>query len=145
MASALAIGLVVCPLLLAGLTFVVPSNRWRPWLLPLTATLHLGLTAWALAEPEVSAFHDPLGRAWMKLDPLGKVFLGLVSVLFCLCAWYGPAYLRWRSRRDNRVFCACLLLTLAMMTLVILSHHLGLMWVAMEATTLVTAHCLYFN
>ena len=32
-----------------------------------------------------------------------------------------------------------------MMTLVALSHHLGLMWVAMEATTLVTAPLLYFN
>jgi hydrogenase-4 component F len=43
------------------------------------------------------------------------------------------------------VLCACLLLTLAMMTLVILSHHLGLLWVAMEATTLATAPGLYFN
>lgn len=31
------------------------------------------------------------------------------------------------------------------MTLVAMSHHLGLMWVAMEATTLVTAPLLYFN
>jgi hydrogenase-4 component F len=32
-----------------------------------------------------------------------------------------------------------------MMTLVALSHHLGLMWVAMEATTLVSATSIYFN
>ena len=32
-----------------------------------------------------------------------------------------------------------------MMTLVSLSHHLGLMWVAMEATTLVSASSIYFN
>jgi hydrogenase-4 component F len=140
MESWLAVLLVGCPLLLAGVTFAVPSNRWRPWLLPLTAVLHLGLTAWALAEPEVSA----LG-GWLLLDPLGKVFLGFVSVLFCLCAWYAPAYLRLRPERSNRVFCSALLLTLAMMTLVILSHHLGLLWVAMEATTLATAPCLYFN
>ena len=31
------------------------------------------------------------------------------------------------------------------MSLVILSHHLGLMWVAMEGTTLVTAPAVYFN
>lgn len=31
------------------------------------------------------------------------------------------------------------------MTLVTLSHHLGLMWVAMEATTLVSASSIYFN
>src|SRR5262245_17885992 len=32
-----------------------------------------------------------------------------------------------------------------MMTLVTLSQHLGLMWVAMEATTLVSAPSIYFN
>jgi hydrogenase-4 component F len=32
-----------------------------------------------------------------------------------------------------------------MMSLVTLSHHLGLMWIAMETTTLVTAPCIYFN
>ncbi len=31
------------------------------------------------------------------------------------------------------------------MSLVTLSHHLGLMWVAMETTTLITAPCIYFN
>jgi hydrogenase-4 component F len=136
----MALALVVCPLILAGLSFAVPSNRWRPVLVPLTAALHLGLTTWALTQPEVSA----LG-GWLVLDPLGKVFLGFISVLFFLCACYAPAYLRLRSERPNRVFCTCLLLNLAMMSLVILSHHLGLMWVAMEATTLVTAPSLYFN
>src|SRR5207245_2882632 len=48
------------------------------------------------------------------------------------------------QRRSNRVFCACLLLSLSMITLVILSHHLGLMWVAMEATTLAMAPNIYF-
>jgi hydrogenase-4 component F len=37
------------------------------------------------------------------------------------------------------------MLSLGMMTLIILSHHLGLMWVAMEATTLTSAPGLYFN
>src|SRR5207245_10570181 len=35
--------------------------------------------------------------------------------------------------------------SLSMMTLVILSHHLGLLWVAMEATTLSLAPNLYFH
>jgi len=44
----------------------------------------------------------------------------------------------------NRVFCACFLLSLSMITLVVLSHHLGLMWVGMEATTLAMAPNIYF-
>src|SRR5262249_22618955 len=82
---------------------------------------------------------------WLLLDPLGRVFLTFQSVLFFLCSLYAPGYLALRSDRSNRVFCANLLLSLAMMTLVSLSHHLGLLWVAMEATTLVSATSIYFN
>ncbi len=82
---------------------------------------------------------------WLLLDPLGKLILGFLSVLFFLCSLYAPGYLALRADRPNRVFCANFFVVQAMMTLVALSHHLGLMWVAMEATTLVTAPLLYFN
>src|SRR5207253_245292 len=82
---------------------------------------------------------------WLLLDALGKVVLGFLSVLFFLCSLYAPGYLAYRADRPNRVFCANLFVALAMMTLVTLAHHLGLMWVAMEATTLVTAPSIYFN
>src|SRR5262249_12115829 len=68
-----------------------------------------------------------------------------ITVLFLVCAFYAPAYLALRPERSNRTLCACLLISLAMMTLTTMSHHLGLMWVAMEATTLATAPQLYFN
>ena len=47
--------------------------------------------------------------------------------------------------RSNRVFTASLLAFIGLITLVIWSHHLGLMWVAIEGTTLVTAPLIYFN
>jgi hydrogenase-4 component F len=43
------------------------------------------------------------------------------------------------------VFCAGLLLFLGVMTLITESHHLGLMWVALELNTLASAPLLYFN
>jgi hydrogenase-4 component F len=132
--------LVLVPIAWSILTFALPSNKWRPWLLPPAALSHLVITVWALQFPTVVGFHD-----WLRLDPLGKIFLGLISVLFFLCSCYAPGYLALRPHRDNRALCSCLLLGLSMMTLVILSHHLGLMWVAMEATTLVSAPGLYFN
>src|SRR5690349_17431074 len=133
--------LLVClPIVWSALAFAIPSNRWRPWLLPPAALMHLIITGWALQQPSLTGFND-----WLRLDPLGKIFLGLISVLFFLCSCYAPGYLALRQHRDNRVLCSCLLLGLSMMTLVILSHHLGLMWVAMEATTLVSAPGLYFN
>ncbi|HPS55686.1 MAG TPA: proton-conducting transporter membrane subunit, partial [Sedimentisphaerales bacterium] len=39
----------------------------------------------------------------------------------------------------------CLLSFLGIMSVVVWSHHLGLMWVAIEGTTLVTAPLIYFN
>ena len=133
--------LLVCfPIAWGFVAFVVPSNKWRPMMLPLGGSVHLVMTAIALQGPEQRGLYG-----WLNLDPLGKIFLGLVSVLFFLCACYAPGYLAQRQQRDNRVLSTCLLLSLGMMTMIILSHHLGLMWIAMETTTLVSAPGLYFN
>jgi hydrogenase-4 component F len=137
-------GLILFPLVMAAVTFAVPSNRWRPWLLPLGALGQLGLAAAAILRPGDETVLSGLG-GWLLLDALGKVILGFLSVLFFLCSLYAPGYLALRGDRPNRVFCANLFATLAMMTLVSLSHHLGLMWVAMEATTLISAPSIYFN
>jgi hydrogenase-4 component F len=136
--------LILFPLVMAAVTFAVPSNRWRPWLLPVGALGHLGMVAVAVLQPGDGAPLSGLG-GWLLLDALGKVVLGFLSVLFFLCSLYAPAYLALRADRPNRVFCANLFVVLAMMTLVTLSHHLGLMWVAMETTTLASAPLLYFN
>jgi hydrogenase-4 component F len=135
--------LILFPLAMAVVTFAWPLDRTRPWLLPLGGLGHLGLVVAAL-HPSSFILHPSEG-GWLALDALGKVILGFLSVLFFLCALYAPGYLALRSDRPNRVFCANLFTALAMMTLVTLSHHLGLMWVAMEATTLASAPAIYFN
>jgi hydrogenase-4 component F len=135
--------LILLPLAMAALAFVLPSNRGRPWLLPVGALGHLGLVAVAIFQPGDGAVVSGLG-GWLLLDPLGKVFLGFFSVFYFVCLSYTAVYLSHETRRSNRVFCSCLLLSLAMMTLVVLSHHLGLMWVGMEMTTLVMAPTIYF-
>ncbi|MCY2992033.1 MAG: proton-conducting transporter membrane subunit [Planctomycetota bacterium] len=134
--------LLLFPLTMAAVALAVPSNRWRPKLLPLGAVVHLGLVLYAVFEspPPVTGL-----RGWLFLDALDKVVLGFQGLLFLLCAWYASGYLPLRSERTNRVFCACLFAVAATMTLVCLSHHLGLMWVGMEATTLASAPLLYFN
>jgi hydrogenase-4 component F len=135
--------LVAFPLAMAALAFAVPSNRWRPWLLPIGAAVHLALVVTALSQPrDVPASWF---GGWLILDALGKLVLGYLSSFFFLCSLYAPGYLALRSERSNRVICSNLFASLSMMTLVTLSHHLGLMWVAMEATTLASAPSLYFN
>src|SRR5437867_5530227 len=136
--------LVLFPLVMAAAAFAVPSNRWRPWLLPVGALAQLIFALTAISE---RGDRLPISAAnnWLLLDPLGKVVLGFLSVLFFLCSLYVPGYLALRADRPNRVFCANLFAALSMMTLVSLSHHLGLLWVAMEATTLISAPSIYFN
>ena len=126
--------LVLLPIAAAGLAFAIPSNRWRPLVLPAAGAMHLALASWLLSQGDQWAFDR-----WLAIDPLSRLFVGYISLLFFLCAIYAPAYLRLRSERDNRVLCACLLAALGMMSLIAISHHLGLMWIAMEATTLATA------
>ncbi|MGH7144288.1 MAG: proton-conducting transporter membrane subunit [Planctomycetota bacterium] len=132
--------LVLLPLAFAGLALAVPSNRVRPWLLPTAAVLHTAGVAVVVARPELG-----VTSPWLTLDPVGRLVLISVSGLFLLCAFYTVGYLLYRQERSNRVFCACLLAFLGTMTLVTFSQHLGLFWVAMEATSLSVAPLIYFN
>jgi hydrogenase-4 component F len=138
--------LIAFPLVMAAAAYAVPSNRVRPWLLPVGALGQLALVG-GMLYPELLPFAVSASElnGWLTLDALGRVFLGYLSVLFCLVSFYAPGYLALRSDRDNRVLCANLFASLAMMTLVTVAHHLGLLWVAMEMTTLVTAPAIYFN
>ncbi len=131
--------LIFVPLIFAAMALLVPDKR-RPLLVPMGGFAHLMLVIFALTGDPIST-----GNGWLVLDPLGKLVLGFISLLFFLCSLYAPIYLSLRPDRPNRFFCACLLAMLGMMTLVTMSHQLGLMWVAIEATTLATAPLLFFN
>ena len=129
---------ILLPVLVAAVAFLWPSDRTRPAWLVVGAAGHGAATAWALSRPSDMT-------QWLALDPPGRLVLGLVSLLFALCSVYGLGYLRARADRPNRIFCSAILLFLGTMTFITWTHHLGLMWVAIEATTLASAPLLYFN
>jgi hydrogenase-4 component F len=132
--------MIFFPLMIAAIAVAVPSNRLRPWLLPLTAVAHFAAVVFTLMRPDFM-----VSAKWLVLDPPARIVLLVVSSLFLFCSFYTVGYLQYRKERSNRVFCACLLCFLGIMSIVVWSHHLGLMWVAIEATTLVTAPLIYFN
>jgi hydrogenase-4 component F len=134
------LALVIVPVVLGAVAFVTPSSRGRAWLVPLGAVAHALITLYFLVQPPAASLNG-----WLVLDPLGKVVLGLVSLLYLFCAFYVPGYLALRPQRKTNIFCAALLAFLASMSLMILSHHLGLMWVAIETATLSSAPLVYFN
>lgn len=134
------IPIIVVPLVLALAALLMKDNRRRPLLLVLAALVHTVASLFAVAVPT-----EPSPGAWLHLDAPGRLVLILVSLLFLFASFYAVGYLRYRIERDNRVFVACVLAFVAMMSLVTYSRHLGLAWVAVEATTLAGAPLIYFN
>src|SRR6266540_4120661 len=131
---------ILAPLALAAVALAVPSNRRRPVVLLAGALLHAGGVVALFVSPSPAA-----PAAWLAFDPLAKITLLTTTILFVASAVYAQGYLAQRTDRDNRVFVGGLLGLLGTMTTVALSQHLGLTWVAMEASTLVTAPLIYFN
>ncbi len=136
----MAYALIFLPILMAALAAVIPSNRLRPWLIPVTGTAHLAMTLFTLTRLDLTAT-----SGWLVLDPLGMLILLTVSSLFFFCSFYTLGYLRRSREHSNRVFCVCFMIFLGLMSLVTCSHHLGLTWVAVEGTTLATAPLIYFE
>ena len=132
--------LTVIPLAGALTAWLITSNHWRPLVLPVVACIHLILTGFASAE----APSRTLG-GWICLDAVGKLFLLEFSALFAACAFYGVNYLQYRKERNNRGLCTGFLVCLSAMTLATTAHHLGLLWLAIETTTLSMAPLVYFN
>jgi hydrogenase-4 component F len=131
---------ILAPLAVGAVAFAVPSNRHRPLALVAGALLHAaGVAALFVAPPQ------PSPGAWLALDAIGKITLLTTTILFLAASVYAQGYLAQRTDRDNRVFVGGLLGLLGSMSVVALSHHLGLTWVAMEASTLATAPLIYFN
>jgi hydrogenase-4 component F len=147
-------GLILLPAIAAAIAFATRSRRLRECCLVGTAVVHALLVAALAADPPARS-----RAAWLGLDPLGLLFLIIVSALFLLASVYTVGYLRREpeqprgdleegflfSNEPAPAFVACLLLFLATMSLVTVSHHLGLLWIAIEATTLASAPLIYFH
>lgn len=145
---------ILIPALAGAAAFFIGSDRLRRRLLVSTAIVQFALSVGTWLAPPAAA----LG-GWLAEDALGRLFLTLTSLLFLASSFYAVAYLREErsqphsdseegflfSNAREASFTGCLLLFLAAMTLVTLSQHLGLLWVAVEATTLASAPLIYFH
>ncbi len=133
--------LVIVPLVFAAIVLAIPSNRLRPLLLPVGGAVQLVQVYQQLAAALRAAIRQVAGARSVGQGVSGHRH-GAVCHLLGLCARLSLLPLGARTIACSAPACFC---RLSMMTLIIISHHLGLMWVAMEATTLATAPGLYFN
>lgn len=147
--------LILLPAISGLATLLLRHSLMRRGLWVTAAVGHTALVAlcW-MQRPE------PVLDGWVALDAAGLLFLSLASALFLAATLYGVAYLSrthapatssdtteedWLTPAPESVFIGCQLLFLAAMTLVTVSHHFGLLWVAIEATTLASAPLIYYH
>jgi len=131
------LALIAIPALGAMVAYVLPARR-RSTLLIVVAAVHVALVARLWIVPGEQAL-----TGWLADDPLGRVILTLVSVLFLAVAQYAIAYVRIGDPPGGRAFVTCMLGFLAAATLVALSHHFALLWIGLESTTLAVAPLIY--
>ena len=146
--------LVLLPIVAAIAMLGIRPAAVRRCLLIVVAAAHAILTACTWVNLPAPALDG-----WLLLDAPGLLFLSITSALFLVVSLYALGYLNredWGKRQDfeegflftnsrESVFLCCLLLFLGMMTLVTVSQHFGLIWVAVEATTLTSAPLIYFH
>jgi hydrogenase-4 component F len=147
--------LILVPLLSGIAALVIRADRPRRVLLVSTAAIHLLLTISSQGAP-------PVYGDWLALDALGCLFLSITSTLFLIASVYGIGYLAREKKAEQRLHAdfessslfvnspeslltGCLLFFLSAMSLVCVSNHLGILWVAIEATTLASAPMIYFH
>ena len=148
------LSIVLIPAVLGGLAFFLASRRLR------RAVLLIGSGGHAAAVILTVLRQAPIEPgAWIGLDAPGSLFLGITSILFAAVAIYTTGYLGREkehaatdaeegftiANQPEARFIGCLLLFLATMSLVCISRHLGVLWVAIEATTLVSAPLIHFH
>jgi len=131
--------LIYFPLIAAAVSVLIPWYQLRSWILPVSGVLHLTLSLLVVLG------RVPVISSWLGLDALSKLVLIVTSILYLGCAIYAVGYLDLRRDRGNRTMVPCLLIFLSVMTLAIVARHLGLIWIAVEATTIASAPLIYFN
>jgi hydrogenase-4 component F len=132
------LALILMPVLAAVPAFFVTRPGARTALLLGCATVHVMLVArlWTMVGTAA------LG-GWLGVDGLGLIVLTVNSVLFIVVVSYAVGFLRAQRAREGRVLASGMLVFLGAASLVALSHHLALLWVGMEATTLSLAPLIY--
>lgn len=127
--------------LAAAAVHAVLGWRWATIVAALTTTVLAFAVACVLAV--VVTRHGPIGTAggWLRVDALSAwMLLGVTAIPVLVCA-AGPRYLAdsGTGARHARWYGIQLQLFIAAMTTAVVSANLGVVWVAIEATTIVTA------
>ncbi|MCF8067521.1 MAG: hydrogenase [Desulfobacterales bacterium] len=129
--------IILIPLLTGILAFFLPRSPGRQ-LLVLTGVLHLLLSIFLWAKQPEALLPD-----YFAITSEGLLSLIVISLLFFMISIYTTTYLKISNYKSEKMFTGSMLMFLATMTMVTLSDHIMVMWIAIEATTLASAPLIF--
>jgi len=127
------------PIAAGIVAFVLPAQLGRV-LLVCTAIGHLvlGGMGWA-------GRLTPLYKQFFACSPEGMLILMVTSFIFTCIALYSFSYVQETGIGREKVFSGCMLFFLGTMSMVTVSERPLVLWIAIEATTLVSAPLIYVH
>jgi len=125
------------PFITGLIAFFMPKEMGRPLLVG-TGAIHLVISLLLWAYRPVAYFSN-----YFAVTPEGLLSLLVISLLFFLISIYTIGYLKESEIQGENIFTGFMLLFLSTMTMVTLSDHIMVMWIAIEATTLTSAPLIY--
>lgn len=128
--------LIAIPFIGALASMFVPSLRGKLAVLVSVALVHAVITLIAVTSG------DRYGEVF-GIDELGRLLLLLTSLVNVPCSVAAVDYVRSGRRAKSDSYVPCHLAFLGALTLALSTLHLGVFWVAIEATTLATAPLIY--
>jgi hydrogenase-4 component F len=127
----------LAPFLIGIVSFFLPKKPGRA-LLIITGCIHLISSALLWYHRPEAAFPE-----YFSITPEGLLSLLVISLLFFLISIYTATYLKESEIQSENIFIGSMMLFLATMTMVTLSDHIMVMWIAIEATTIASAPLIY--
>ncbi len=137
------LALPLAPLLAAVLIAVAGWNRVTAWAAPL-ASLAVVAAGVALATRVVDKGPVIALDGQLRVDAVSALMIILIGGVAAVTSTYGVAFVGTELRTDAttperaRLYGVLVAVTIAAMTVVVCADNLGLMWVAIETTTVAT-------
>ncbi|RLB72254.1 MAG: hydrogenase [Deltaproteobacteria bacterium] len=82
---------------------------------------------------------------YFSLTPEGVLILLVTSFIFFFISFYAVSYMKVTELPREPIYTGCTLLFLASMSMVVLADHLIVLWIAVEATTLMSAPLIFLH
>jgi len=137
--------LLMLPVAISLILFLLRSKKLNQAMLVIYSVLYLLSVFYIWLVPQEQS--NDLFGLYFRVDALNVLFLLVLGVVFAGMALYNLGFMKGLdvSRGSHTYYSIGVILFVLCMTGTLLSTHLGLSWVFIEATTLASAYLVYFN